>query len=292
MLLLSILLLSCSSERPCKANLDYTLLVANSFSVTKQDLSDNTSESVFTNSRDSEFLISCAAYDHKNDRIAIALKTKEPSTKSAKIILVESKTPYGLVKEIETGLDRILNMSFSKNGDLAFVAGKLLLDGPHNICIIRNDFEKIEGIASGRKFFGLSWNFNSKRVYFASLEGTKRMVGYLNINDPVLLHDLFEGRSISASDNEDKVCFLDLKASAFLIKNGGVLEKLKLSPKPLDPRFADAISFVRFGDELIAQSYVKATTDKLLIISPPYDEVYTLVKGVGNQSLEVIRKAK
>lgn len=288
-----VLFSSCSTANKSDVYRDkYDVLIADSFSVTLDDLSGGKKNTIFSLSNKSDYIITSASIDQNNSIIAISLTKNNASPDGAQIVFVNKLFPYNVVKKIQTDFNRIWGLSYSKNGDLAFVAGKMKIDDPNDLCVIRNLSKEIKIVSSGRHFLHLSWDHTSKIIYFASIVDGKRAIGSVFVDSPGVINEITKGVSVCASGKNENVFMLDQDANIHSIVNGIVGKKINVSGKHLDSRFTDSISFVRFGDDLIVQEYIKATTYKLLVIPPPYDKIFPFLSAQPMQSFEVVNKNK
>lgn len=290
-MILCLFVFSCSEANKGNAyKNEFKIIVSDSFRVTLTDLANGQNAVIFSIPKDSNYIITSASFDKKNKRIAVSLIENGKAHDRAQIVFLENIFPYNEIGRTQTTFNRIRSLVYSNNGDLAFVAGNRKLDDPNNICVIRNMSEDVEVVSTGRYFSDISWGYRSKMVYFSSLLDGNRNVGYIDIDSPGVINEITKGISICALEAKEKGFVLDQDANIHIIENGVVGKKIDLSEKHLDSRFVDSISCARFGDELIVQEYVKATTYKLYVIPPPYDHIFPLLPVYAMQSFEVLRK--
>lgn len=281
---------SCSKENKDDVyKNEFEVLIADSFYVTLTDLTNGQKNTVFTISKESNYIITSASFDKKNKIIAVSLIENNGSPEKSQIIFINNTFPYKEIGKIHTKFSRIRGLSYSNIGDLAFIAGGAKLDGPNSICVIRNLSKNFEVVSYGRYISNISWDYEAKKVYFSSIVDGNRTIGYVHIDTPNVINEITEGISVCTSLGNSKIFVLAADARVYTIENGIVGKKLKFSNR-LDPRFVDSISCVRFGEGLIVQEYIKATTYKLLVVPPPFESTFTLLPAQPMQSFEVVKK--
>jgi hypothetical protein len=169
-IMLLCLIPSCSSSTKDVAHKNqFEILVSDSFRVTLTDLASGKNDVVFSIPNDSDYIITSASLDNINKTVAVSLIENDGSPENAQIVFLESAFPYKERDIIQTSFNRIRGLSYSANGDLAFVAGGIKLDGPNSICVIRVASMNVEVVSAGRYFSGISWGYGKKKIYFSSL---------------------------------------------------------------------------------------------------------------------------
>lgn len=230
-------------------------------------------------------MITAVAYDPVRAVLAIGITNKEPKKGSAKIVLQDYNTSLPL-SVIKTDKDRILGLSFGRNGEIAFTTGNVNLNLPGELCIIERPGGPVRTVAEG-KFFGKpSWNKDSRRIYFSYRMDSEKAVGYVDLGKPGVITKIAEGLSVTVSDG-GKIAYLTLNGEVVFHDEASKVQTVAKLTSEYGDKFTDRIWFVKGTEDIILQRYAFSVVYDLFIFKPPYTDVMLMVPYIGMQDFDV-----